>query len=197
MKQIRVVQSDAFVVHDVGTHEQRQLLLDQTLAARNDPDYPEIGMSNDGCWRSHISYTDADWLEEQLKQTVNAAVNYYLEHDPTYSDKLKFFGAPEVDSWTNVNQPGSVNKLHTHEKWNYSAVYYLQGTGTGALNFLNPANTLMTCNVLSPFMNTFSFEPRDGDLIVWPSWMPHEVEVNKSTRDRINIVYNVRFNSQD
>jgi len=32
---------------------------------------------------------------------------------------------------------------------------------------------------------------------VWPSWLPHEVEINKSTRQRINIVYNVRFNSQD
>jgi uncharacterized protein (TIGR02466 family) len=197
VKQIRVVQSDAFIVHNVGTDEQRKSLLEQTLKAYNNPNFPQIGMSNDGCWRGQIQYVNISWLETQLKQTINDAVKYYLERDPTYNDKIKLFGPPEIDSWTNVNQPGSVNKLHTHEKWNYSAVYYLQGTGTGSLNFLNPANTLMTCNVLSPFMNTFSFDPQDGDLIVWPSWMPHEVEVNKSTRNRINIVYNVRFTTQN
>jgi len=197
VNQVKLVQSDAFIEHDCGTELQRDDLLQQTLAAFNDPNYPQIGMSNDGCWRSTIPYKDSNWLEQKLKETINKAVGYYMEHDPTYPDKIKMFGPPEIDSWTNVNQPGSINKLHTHEKWNFSAVYYIQGTDTGSLNLLNPANTLLTCNVLSPFMNTFSFEPQDGDLIVWPSWMPHEVEVNKSDRNRINIVYNVRFNQID
>ena len=195
MNIVKIIQSDAFIEHNCGTEMQRQDLLNQTIAVRNDPNYPSLGLSNDGCWRNKIAYQNDNWLEEKLKQVINSAVQYYLEHDPTFKDKLSRFGSPEIDSWTNVNEPGSVNKLHTHEKWNFSAVYYLQGTGTGALNLVNPANTLVTCNPISPFMSTFSFEPQDGDLIVWPSWMPHEVEVNKSSRDRINIVYNVKFNS--
>jgi uncharacterized protein (TIGR02466 family) len=197
MKQVKILQSDAFIVHEASTEEQRQDLLNQTMNAYHNANTPTFGFSNDGCWRARIEYNNIGWLEEKLKDTINKAVNYYLGEDPTLNDKLKLFKEPEIDSWTNVNDPGSINKLHTHEKWNFSAVYYIQGTDTGALNLLNPANTLLTCNPLSPFMNTFSFDPKDGDLIVWPSWLPHEVEINKSTRQRINIVYNVRFNSQD
>lgn len=197
MKQVKILQSDAFIVHEASTEEQRQDLLNQTMNAYHNANTPTFGLSNDGCWRAKIEYNNIGWLEEKLKDTVNKAINYYLGEDPTLNNKLKLFNKPEIDSWTNVNNTGSVNKLHTHEKWNFSAVYYIQGTDTGALNLLNPANTLLTCNPLSPFMNTFSFDPKDGDLIVWPSWLPHEVEINKSTRQRINIVYNVRFNSQD
>jgi len=30
-------------------------------------------------------------------------------------------------------------------------------------------------------------------LILWPGWMPHETEVNTSDKYRINIAFNIRF----
>ena len=149
MKQVKILQSDAFIVHEASSKEQRQDLLNQTMSAYHNAHTPTFGFSNDGCWRARIDYNNIGWLEAKLKDTINKAINYYLGEDPTLNDKLKLFQEPEIDSWTNVNDPGSVNKLHTHEKWNFSAVYYIQGTDTGALNLLNPANTLMTCYVNS------------------------------------------------
>jgi Xaa-Pro aminopeptidase len=32
---------------------------------------------------------------------------------------------------------------------------------------------------------------QDGDLILWPAWVPHEVETNFSDRERVNIVFDI------
>jgi hypothetical protein len=73
-------------------------------------------------------------------------------------------------------------------------VYYLQATGTGDIVFYNPNNITDSCNLFAPFTSTIAISPQDGDLLVFPAWLPHEVETNTSDRDRINISMNIRFN---
>ena len=34
-------------------------------------------------------------------------------------------------------------------------------------------------------------EPRDGMLVLWPGWVPHEVEENKSNKQRIKFTHGV------
>ena len=36
----------------------------------------------------------------------------------------------------------------------------------------------------------------DGDLIVFPGWVPHDVGPNTSNKQRINIAFNISFNVQ-
>ena len=36
-------------------------------------------------------------------------------------------------------------------------------------------------------------QPKDGMLILWPAWVPHEVIENKSNRQRINIAWGLNF----
>ena len=95
------------------------------------------------------------------------------------------------ESWVNINEPNSKNILHAHKDHMFACVYYLQGTDTGAITFQNPVNLLVDCSVLSPFVRRFGHTPKDGDLILWPAWVPHEVEVNTSDRQRINITSNI------
>ena len=112
---------------------------------------------------------------------------YSLElsaHDLDKS-KVSFF------YWTNVNQPHSRNVMHSHIESHFSAVYYLQATDTGNLRLTNPANILGNCNSTAPFVKDIVFTPKDGDLIMWPSWVPHEVETNFSARERINLVFDI------
>ena len=37
-------------------------------------------------------------------------------------------------------------------------------------------------------------KPKDGMLVLWPGWIPHEVIENKSNRQRINIAWGINFN---
>ena len=45
------------------------------------------------------------------------------------------------------------------------------------------------CSAIS--RKKFKMNPKDNSLVLFPSWVPHEVEENKSDRQRINIAFNV------
>lgn len=192
IKKFPIVAADVFARTNVGTSEQRQQLLDEAWTAfmANDS---EMSFSNRGCWRSYFKYNNLDWFMDELKLLVNEAGVHYQQMDPIYKEKTTHFIAPEIKYWTNINKPGSRNSLHDHRLYHYVAVYYLQGTGTGDIVFSNPSNVLEGCNPYAPFVSPIAFSPNDGDLYLWPAWLPHETEVNTSDRHRINIAINIRF----
>lgn len=192
IKKFPIVAADVFARTNVGTSEQQQQLLDEAWAAfmANDS---EMSFSNRGCWRSYFKYKNLDWFMDELKLLVNEAGVHYQQMDPIYKEKTTHFIAPEIKYWTNINKPGSRNSLHDHRLYHYVAVYYLQGTGTGDIVFSNPSNVLEGCNPYAPFVSPIAFSPNDGDLYLWPAWLPHETEVNTSDRHRINIAINIRF----
>jgi hypothetical protein len=45
-----------------------------------------------------------------------------------------------------------------------------------------------------PFGQSFTVEPADGLLLLFPSYLLHEVLQNTSVHQRINIALNVRIN---
>jgi uncharacterized protein (TIGR02466 family) len=191
IKKFPALAADIFYIN-VGTEEQRKDLLKQAWDehARNPKTVP---LSNKGCWRSHFEYQNMGWLQDVIKQMVNEAGMYYQESDQMYKRKAKVFASSEIQYWTNINEPGSLNRIHDHRLWQYVAVYYLQATGTGDIVFYNPVNITESCNHFSPFVGPVSISPKDGDLLVFPAWLPHEVEVNTSNQHRINISMNIRF----
>ena len=73
----------------------------------------------------------------------------------------------------------------------FSGIYYIQGEDTGNLVFYNTQNLMHDCYTKSPFTKKFKMNPKDNSLVLFPSWVPHEVEENKSDRQRINIAFNV------
>ena len=175
---------------DIGTDDQVQNLLSQIHSIRNMPNAPR---TNIGCWRSGHVYSNIDWLLKAITDKVYTAINLYSSKDDLFQNEMSKINKKDlkVNYWTNVNQPGARNTLHAHKSAIFSGVYYIQGTDTGALRILNPANMLCDCNQFSPFVRDFNYLPKDRDLILWPSWLPHEVEPNPSNKERINIAYDI------
>jgi uncharacterized protein (TIGR02466 family) len=186
---VTIFQADIFARSDVGTEAQRKDILNQISKIKNEP---AVGHSNPGCWRSYYKYTDVEWLAQEVADISGELAQHYSETDPTFDNvnkhKKKVF---DINYWTNVNQPGSRNTMHTHFISHFTAVYYLQGTDTGSLRIMNPANMLNCYRPGGPFVRDFYFTPKDGDLIIFPSWIPHEVDVNLSNRERINIAFDI------
>ena len=183
IKRTTLIQSDLFHISNVGTSEQVQDLLKQIREGKD-----EISNSNDGCWRSNRTYTNIDWLLQTVAKLAGNAIEYYSNLDPMYKNTSK---QVKMYYWTNVNQPNSRNTMHTHTAYHFTCVYYVQGKDTGALRIINPANVLSNCEMSAPFIKDIYFEPKDGDLILWPSWMPHEVEPNFSNKERINLAFEI------
>lgn len=170
---------------------------DQVADLRNQIDQlrsnPSTSNTNDGCWRSEHKYENINWLLKEITAKVFRAIDLYSKKDKVFASAIQRIDKKDLKIfyWTNINQTNSRNVLHSHKSSIFSGVYYVQGTNTGTLRIINPANLLGECNKLSPFTRDFYYEPRDRDLILWPSWLPHEVEPNTSTRERINIAYDV------
>ena len=190
-KIIPLFHSDVFIKENVGTDEQREDLKKQILHAKEN-DIGTQGGGNDGCWRSDAKY-EMDWLYDEMRTLSNEVNNIYFESDPTYKMLLEKCDNREFGVWTNVNEVGSKNVLHTHTEDAWAGIYYVQSEGTGNLMFHNPANTLQQCNKFSPFTRKSGIIPKDGMLILWPGWVPHEVEENKSNQQRINLAWDIKF----
>ena len=189
MERVTQFKSD-FFVEKIGTPEQINDLKKQILEAKDNDSSPML-MNNDNCWRSNTTYDNIEWLTNFIRDLTAHACDHYFAHDSTFKDNV-----PErkilLDYWTNVNEPGSTNVLHNHVADSFVAVYYLQGKNTGGLKFINPANLLSDCNPRSPFVRECVVHPTDGELILWPAWVPHEVLRNESNRQRINIAFSIQ-----
>ena len=186
--------SDLFTKQNIGTEKQRKVLLDKIhYLKKNNID--SVGGSNEGCFRSTYEYgEELDWLRETIRDFIVDISKFYIEHDKTYKDKISQEEQKvDMSFWTNVNEPGSTNVIHTHKGVSFACTYNLQTSGTGNLVFINPANILNDCNQKSPYIRNVKVEPQDGDLLVWPAWVPHFVEENKSNKQRINIASNIKL----
>lgn len=103
-----------------------------------------------------------------------------------------------ANSWININPPGSYNATHIHPTPGLSGVYYASAPK-------NSGNILLHNNFMMQFINAtyldttienknthdnIKYEPLTGRVIIFPSWLPHSVEINNSNEDRISIAFN-------
>ena len=191
---ISLFHADLFIEKNVGTPEQQKELKDFLLSIPKSDNFKNMPLTNQGCIRFgfNLSKNSVDWLTEAKVKLTQKAVSHYVSLDKGYKRELEKTNMGMVcESWVNINEPGSKNEVHSHKPHMFASVYYLNGTGTGKVRFHNESNLLNDCSVLSPFVRKGGYTPKDGDLILWPAWVPHEVEVNTSDRQRINVTSNI------
>lgn len=191
-KVLPLFHSDLFIKENVGTEEQRKDLKKQILQAKED-DRGTQGGGNPGCWRSNALY-EMKWLYGAMKDLVTEANEIYFEKDSVFKYYIDKSENLDYNIWTNVNEVGSKNVIHSHKTDAWAGIYYVQAEETGNLMFYNPANLLNECKFNSPFVRNTGILPKDGMLVLWPAWIPHEVIENKSNQQRINIAWGINFN---
>jgi uncharacterized protein (TIGR02466 family) len=105
-----------------------------------------------------------------------------------------------TEAWININQKGHFNYSHDHPGSLFSAVYYVKGgPNKGALEFKTPitAHTYTISDEMVGGFNAFTghamvIPPVTGDLLIFPSWLLHRVNLSQSDEDRISIALNTR-----
>ena len=107
----------------------------------------------------------------------------------------------KLDSlWINILKPGGVHTGHIHPHSVVSGTYYAEiPMGASAIRFEDPRLGLMMAapprRSDAPLdQRTFvSMTPEAGTLLLWESWLRHEVPLNEASRDRISISFNYRW----
>lgn len=103
--------------------------------------------------------------------------------------------------WINVLAHGSAHRLHSHPNNFLSGVYYVRtGPGADTLNFHDPRPQT---GVIRPPVVELTAENtdqvvmkvREGTLLMFPSYLPHSVDVNTGDEERVSVSFNVMFSA--
>jgi uncharacterized protein (TIGR02466 family) len=102
--------------------------------------------------------------------------------------------------WVNVLAPGGSHSGHIHPHCVLSGTYYVQiPDGASSIRFEDPRLPMMMAapppiEGCDPERKRFvHVAPQAGDLLLWESWLRHEVPSNRAEEDRISVSFNYRL----
>jgi uncharacterized protein (TIGR02466 family) len=104
----------------------------------------------------------------------------------------------KLDSlWVNVLKPGAAHSGHIHPHSVVSGtVYVATPPGASALKLEDPRLPLMMAapprrrDAPEPLQSFVYLTPQPGTILMWESWLRHEVPANGAKTDRISISFN-------
>ena len=139
--------------------------------------------------------------------TSYASLNDLPKRDPAFADLAKLLTRdaakfadecgfdlprkPKLDSlWVNLLKSGGHHSGHIHPHSIVSGTLYVEApAGSGAIRFEDPRLPLMMA--APPRPDTFvNVEPRPGLLLMWESWLRHEVLPGTAKGERLSISFN-------
>ncbi len=102
--------------------------------------------------------------------------------------------------WINSLAPGGHHAAHIHPHSVISGTYYVDvPKGASAIRFEDPRLGLMMAapprKATARLANrTFvEVQPKAGTVLLWESWLRHEVPVNKARTNRVSLSFNYRL----
>ncbi len=103
--------------------------------------------------------------------------------------------------WANVLGKGAAHRLHNHPNNFLSGVYYVRTTpGADTINFHDPRNQT---GIIRPPVVELTAENTDqvvvsvqnGTLLLFPAYLQHSVDANRSEQERVSVSFNLMFSS--
>ena len=148
-------------------------------------------------YTSYASLTDLPWrfpVFKALKKTLNKHVAAFAEDLQFNLDgrKLKL-----EDLWINILPEGGMHSSHIHPHSVISGTTYVaMPDGASALKLEDPRSARMMAaparlKDAREELRTFVYvAPAVGDVLLWESWLRHEVPMNMAEEDRISVSFN-------
>jgi uncharacterized protein (TIGR02466 family) len=114
------------------------------------------------------------------------------------------------DSWFHITRRGGFFALHNHPNASWSGVYCVDpgqhdpdSQESGLLSFVNPALVsamhmdAAMANLKGPFAPSIRHvQLKAGQLVLFPSWILHDVKPFQGEGERITVAFNCWFESQ-
>lgn len=154
---------------------------------------PSVKRSNIGGWHSETNLHHNPAFVHLRKTISRMALRcaLALEFDFTRADMA-------IQSlWANRNGPGDYNAQHVHPNSFLSGSYYLAvPPDSGNIEIADPVRErVMDAYPLRTdakhHMRRIEYRCRDGLLIMFPSWLSHGVQPNRSTEMRYSLAFNI------
>ena len=148
-------------------------------------------------YTSYASLSDLTWRSpffEELKNLLDLHVKTFVEE---LDFDLEGRNLKLEDLWINILPEGGNHSAHIHPNSVISGTTYISmPSGSSAIKFEDPRHSMMMAapsrikdakEYLKPFIYV---NPSVGDVLLWESWLRHEVPANNSSEERISISFN-------
>ncbi len=156
--------------------------------------------ADDAGYKGYTSYASIDDLparEPAFAELVARLVPHLKEFAAAVDFDMRGL-RPEVDSiWINILEPGGAHTGHIHTNSIFSGTLYIDvPPGASAIRFEDPRMAMMMAAPPRKSSATahnrpfVSMQPSPGSLLLWESWLRHEVPTNMASEDRISISFN-------
>jgi len=178
----------------------------------------EYGLFPTTLWAGDLDL-DLDELRKEIYKFVKVtpSENYsnaggYQGHGFKYKplidaikDSIPRYEDPELGDlfighsmWVNINGCGAHNRRHTHADGIVllSGAYYVTvPENSGDILFFDPRPTIIHSFADRYYgqgiPGVYPIQPKENMLLLFPSWLEHEVEANQTNEDRISISFNI------
>lgn len=158
--------------------------------------------------------------DRNMGSTHHFSTNKYILNDPRFINLKNFIceqttkfirNKMNVDgeclltqSWVNWNYPNEHTQQHIHPNSIASGVLYLEATDSNNVIVFHKLYAQTTRNFIDPKPfnpanpdrekkytdSTMPINLKNGDFIIFPSYLPHSVPPNRSNQKRISLAYN-------
>jgi uncharacterized protein (TIGR02466 family) len=148
-------------------------------------------------YTSYASLNDLAWRIPTFKKLTNMIDR----HAAAFAKSLHWDfkgGKPVCDSlWVNVMPEGGSHTSHIHPNAVISGTYYVTvPEGAGPIVYEDPRLAMLMAvpplksNAPRELKRHISETPKPGTLLLWESWLRHEVPLNRAEGNRISVSFN-------
>ena len=153
-------------------------------------------------YTSYASLSDLPWRFPIFADVVKDLDR----HVAVFAEELAFdLGGGKLaleDIWINVLPEGGIHTAHIHPHSVISGTTYVaMPEGASALKLEDPRLPMLMAapprrKDAPEDLKTFVYvTPQVGDVLLWESWLRHEVPMNMSEDERISVSFNYRWDS--
>jgi len=181
--------------------EDGELLAELAYSIRrlSEDDHAGRGWCRDKGYKGYTSYASLDDLP--LRDPIFADLKRILvRHASLFASELAFdLGRkPRLDSlWVNLLKPGGHHSAHIHPHSFLSGTFYVEvPEASGAIRFEDPRLAMMMAapvrreDAAEELRSFVEVTPRSGLLLLWESWLRHEVLQGRARTERLSISFN-------
>ena len=165
----------------------------------NKEDKEGVVRSNKGGWHSKpFELKDKNSIQNRFAMETT---KYVFDAIKNIGWKLEPSKTIVTEMWAIINKPNDFNVIHTHPNSYLSAAYYVKAPKNGGKFVIeNPLDVARHSHPIEDRKTEFNIkiaglEIEEGELLIFPAYLPHKVSENESDEDRIVISFNININN--
>ena len=178
-------------IKEIPNARELNFYLEKNILQWNKKDPKGVNKTNVNGWHSKTDMNKREEYNPLTKQLFNMQEEIF---EKEYLTEKPVLG----NMWANINYPGGYNRPHLHPNSLFSGVYWIKAPEkSGNLMLYEPRQGAQCTmpnrkegKVPPELWREVHYQPKAGTVVMFPAWLWHEVQPNKSNDIRISVSFN-------